>query len=400
MTTRRTVLKTAVGGLALSTVRLPGVHAGLPSGAIESAALDALPGKRALIKRSFRPPNYETPVEDLGAAITPNDRFFVRWHLANIPTVNARSWRLRVGGEAAASPLELTLTQLRREFHPAELVAVCQCAGHQRGLAEPHVPGVQWGAGAVGNARWRGVRLRDLLARAGLMRQAIEIAFDGADAPVIAQTPDFMKSLPVDKALDENTLVAYEMNGSPLPAWNGFPVRLIVPGWAATYWVKQLTSVRALARPLSNFWMSTGYRVPTAIYPSTGEFRSQDSATSTPVTQIDVNSLVTSLRTGERLESGRPASLRGIAWDSGQGIARVELSLDGGRQWQSARLGSDLGRFSFRTWTFDFTPRDRGPAVILCRATSGRGIVQPETWRANPSGYHNNVIQRLEVHVA
>jgi len=212
-------------------------RAALPAGALESETLDALPGKERLLKRSFRPPNYETPLSDLNDAITPNNRFFVRWHLANIPTVAADSWRLTIGGNAASGPLELTLNQLKTEFEPIELVAVCQCAGNRRGLVEPHVPGVEWANGAVGNARWKGARLKDILARAGVKKEAVEIAFDGGDRPVLEATPDFVKSIPAWKALDDNTLVAYEMNGEPLPHWNGFPARIIVPGWVATYWV-------------------------------------------------------------------------------------------------------------------------------------------------------------------
>lgn len=257
------MLQAAASGLLMagsSVTRL--ARAGLPAAALESAALDTLPGKAPLLKHSFRPPNYETPVEYLSGAITANDRFFVRWHLANIPRVDAATWRLTVGGDAVQRPLELTLEQLRQEFDPVEVVAVCQCAGNRRGLSDPHVPGVQWGDGAVGNARWKGARLKAILTRAGLKPEAIEVAFNGADSPVLEATPDFVKSLPVWRAVDDNTLIAYEMNGSPLPHWNGFPARVIVPGWAATYWVKQLVSINALAQPLKGFWMNTAYRVP------------------------------------------------------------------------------------------------------------------------------------------
>jgi DMSO/TMAO reductase YedYZ molybdopterin-dependent catalytic subunit len=402
ITTRRSLLQTAASGLIVAGsggfAQL--VRAGLPSGTIESQLLDALPGKVPLLKHSFRPPNYETPVEYLQDAITPNDRFFVRWHLADIPTVDAASWRVKIGGDAAERPFDLTLEQLMREFDPVEVVAVCQCAGNRRGLSDPHVPGVQWGEGAVGNARWKGARLKDVLTRAGLKPEAVEVAFDGADGPVLEATPDFVKSLPVWKAVEDNTLVAYEMNGAPLPHWNGFPARLIVPGWAATYWVKQLISISALTQPLKSFWMNTAYRIPKGKFPSVDRFISQESETTTPVTEIDVFSLMTNISDGQRFTIGTPIELRGIAWDPGYGIRRVEVSLDEGRIWQTAQLGADLGRFSFRPWQFAFTPRSKGDMSVFSRAINAQGIVQTEAWIANPAGYHNNIVQKIAIHIA
>ncbi|WP_454743751.1 molybdopterin-dependent oxidoreductase [Cupriavidus necator] len=201
----------------------------LPEGARDSAVLEALPGKLPLIKRTYRPPNYETPLSYFREAVTPNNAFFVRYHLASIPEIKAADWRLRIGGEAAASPFELTLDQLKMEFEAVELVSVCQCSGNRRGMFQPHVSGVEWGPGAMGNAKWRGVRLRDVLARAGIRKESVEIAFDGADVPVVAQTPDFIKSIPAWKAMEESTLIAFEMNGTPLPHWNGYPARIVVP---------------------------------------------------------------------------------------------------------------------------------------------------------------------------
>lgn len=324
----------------------------------------------------------------------------MRWHHAGIPAVDAGTWRLAVSGEAAAGTLVLDLQQLRHEFRSVELTAVCQCAGNQRGLAEPHVPGVQWGSGAVGNARWRGVRLSDILARVQPNKdRAVEIAFEGADTPVLPQSPKFMKSLPLWKALDQNTLVAYEMNGASLPHWNGFPVRLVVPGWAATYWVKQLTTIHVLSRPLSSFWMSTAYRVPKGKYPLRDRFVSQESAASTPVMEIDLNSTITNIKPNQQFHAGQPIEIRGVAWDSGAGIKQVQLSTDQGRSWLSARLEQDLGRYSFRSWRLSITPRVPGRLTLMARATNVRGEVQPDIWVANPAGYHNNIVQALDITV-
>lgn len=401
---RRTFLKGLVGGVVVTWPGLlvpRSLRAGeLPIGAVESAVRAALSGKKPLIKRTYRPPNFETPVRAFSGVITPNDQFFVRWHLAHIPQVAAETWRLEVGGDSVEHPFELTLDQLKRDFEPVELFAVCQCAGNRRGFSEPHVPGVQWGAGAMGNARWKGARLKDVLARAGLKSDALEIVFDGADYGAIDETPDFVKSLPLWKALDENTLVAYEMNGEALPHWNGFPVRLVVPGWSGTYWVKQLTSISAMPKPETGFWMSRAYRIPKDKFPHIERFLSQEGEDNTPITDMVVNSLMTNIEEGQRLHAGKPVTVKGLAWDGGHGIRTVEVSVNGGRTWRDAQLEQDYGRFSFRAWHHTFTPRRGGKHVLMARATSRQGNTQVYELIFNPAGYHNNVVQRINVVVA
>jgi len=401
MTTRRSVLQTAVGGLALAGGGLIGrlARAGLPSGTIESGTLETLPGKRPLLKRSYRPPNYETPVAYFDDVITPNDRFFVRWHLMQIPQIDVTEWRLTVGGDAAGREFALTLEDLKRDFEPFEVVAVCQCSGNRRGLSDPHVPGVEWGYGAMGNARWRGARLKDILARAGLKKDAIEVAFDGADRPPLDATPDFMKSIPAWKALDDNTLVAYEMNGAPLPHWNGFPARVVVPGWTATYWMKQVISIRALTQPLQSFWMNAAYRIPKGKFPLIDRFVSQESETTTPITEMVVNSLITNVSDGQRFGAARPVVIKGLAWDGGYGIRRVEVSVDDGRTWEGAELGADLGRFSFRPWQFAFKPRAKGHLSVMARASNTQGSSQTYELIFNGPGYHNNVVQKVGIEI-
>src|SRR5439155_9961210 len=169
-------------------------------------------GKLPLIRRSWRPPNYETPMSYFAEDFTPNKAFFVRYHVASIPEVAADKWTLKVGGDAASTPFELNLAQLKRDYPVVEVAAVNQCSGNRRGLFNPHVAGVQWGVGAMGNARWKGVRLKDVLAKAGVAKDAVEIVFDGADEPVADKTPDFIKSLPIWKAMDDTVLIALEMN--------------------------------------------------------------------------------------------------------------------------------------------------------------------------------------------
>jgi sulfite dehydrogenase (cytochrome) subunit A len=372
----------------------------LPEGAAAEGTLERLPGKVPLIKRSYRPPNFETPIEFLREPITRNDAFFVRYHLSNIPKVDAKAWRLAVGGDAAGKRVEYDLATLRKEFAAVELVAVCQCSGNRRGMFAPHVQGVEWGVGAMGNARWKGIRLRDVLDKAGVGKDAIEVAFNGADGPAMATTADFIKSIPIDRALDENTLIAFEMNGQPLPHWNGFPARLIVPGWTGTYWVKHLTDVDVRKQPQGGFWMNPAYRIPAGKFPGVARFPTQETPANQPITDIVVNSLVTSIHDGQRVHPGQVVDVAGIAWDGGHGIRDVEVSTDGGRSWVLAQLGHDLGRFSFRGFRHTFKPHEAGTAVVMVRAFNNHGDTQVSELIFNPAGYHHNVIPHIKLEVA
>src|ERR1700719_1493638 len=297
----------------------------LPEGTRTEAILDALPGKKPLIKLSYRPPNYETPIEYFRTPMTPSDAFYVRYHLSNIPVLDAALWRLTVGGDGVNGEIELTLGDLK-QMPPTEVVAVNQCSGNRRGLFQPHVPGIEWGYGGMGCARWKGARLKDVLDMVGLKQEAIEIVFDGADGPVLAKTPDFIKSIPVWKAMEDSTLIAYEMNGQPLPHFNGFPARIIVPGWTGTYWVKHVTSIKAVTKPETGFWMNPAYRIPVGKFPLVARFTSQETAVNIPITEIVVNSLITSHVEGVSVKAGFPITIGGIAWDAGYGISTVDLS--------------------------------------------------------------------------
>ncbi len=343
-----------VAAHAASVALSPGVPAGLAG----AAALETLPGKKPLIKLSYRPPNYESPLDYFDTPITPNDRFYVRYHLSDIPTIDANTYKIAVGGDGANGQAEITFDELKK-FPAYEVVAVNQCSGNRRGLSKPHVPGVQWGYGAMGCARWKGARLKDLLDRVGLKKEAIEIVFDGADGPAFDKTPDFVKSLPLWKAIDESTLVAYEMNGEPLPHFNGYPARLIVPGWTGTYWMKHLVAVNALTRPQGGFWMNPAYRIPVGEFPIVARFISQESGTTTPITEMVVNSLITSHVDDAPVAVGEVV-VRGLAWDGGYGIRTVEASTDGGQSWALATLGDDLGRYAFRPWS------------LCCRRSPGK----------------------------
>jgi DMSO/TMAO reductase YedYZ molybdopterin-dependent catalytic subunit len=409
MKSRREFLKVSAGGLLLAGgtrwVEFANAAgdfgpASLPAGTLESAQLGSLPGKLPLIKKSFRPPNFETPVSYFNDAFTPNNAFFVRYHLSGIPEVDAAQWKLAIGGESLEKPLELTYENLTRDFEVIEVAAVCMCSGNRRGLSQPHVPGVQWGHGAIGNAKWRGVRLRDLLNKAGLKKDAVEIVLGGADSPVLDKTPDFVKSLPVWKAMDENTLVAFAMNGEKLPHWNGYPARIVVPGWTATYWMKHVTSISAIAQPFKGFWMNPAYRIPKGKFPIIDRFISQETEANTPITEMVVNSLITSPDNGKKVRPGEAVTIAGVAWDGGYGIATVEVSEDEGKSWQGVQMGADLGRYSWRQWSHRFTPARPGRHAVLTRATNRAGATQTFDLIFNPAGYHNNVVQRIEIEAA
>ena len=408
MLTRRGLITSGAGlALAGSGLRLApsdaaagplDLPAALPEGARGNAVLDTLPGKKPLIKLSYRPPNYETPLEYFRTAITPNDAFFVRYHLSNIPEVDVRTWKIAVGGEGANGEAEFTLDDLK-QLPAAELAAVNLCSGNRRGLFQPHVPGVEWGYGAMGCARWKGARLKDLLDKVGLKKEAIEILFDGADSGVSDKTPDFVKSIPTWKAVEDTTLVAYEMNGAPLPHLNGFPARLIVPGWTGTYWMKHLTTIKALTKPEASFWMNPAYRIPLGRFPLVARFTSQETAVNTPITEIVVNSLITDPLDGANVRMG-PIAIGGIAWDGGYGISSVEVSSDGGKTWMAATLGEDLGRFAFRTFTYDLLAKAAGKQTVMARATNKIGQTQTSELIHNPAGYHHNVVHSVTFNVA
>jgi hypothetical protein len=204
------------------------------------------------------------------------------------------------------------------------------------------------------------------------------------------------------KALDENTILAFEMNGEPLPVMNGFPVRLIVPGWTATYWVKMITEINVVTKPVDNFWMRKAYRIPLSKFPEMDRFTSQEYAgeNNTPITEIVVNSLISNIKDGQRFKLGETIEVKGVAWDSGRGINLVEISTDGGSTWHSADLGKDHGNFSLRQWTFRFQPKGRGKYPVMAKASNRAGSTQTIELIWNPAGYHNNVLHKIDVVVA
>lgn len=352
------------------------------------------PGKIPMLVVNDRPPCLETPWEYFRRDITPNDAFYVRWHLQALPTVvDPTSWRLRIDG-AVESPLELSLDDLRR-LGGDEVIAVNQCSGNSRGLLSPRVPGAQWKNGAMGNARWGGVALGKLLRQAGVRPDAVQVTFDGLDVGPLASVPDFVKALPIEEALRPEVTVAIDMNNEPLPTLNGFPARLVVPGWYATYWVKALHRITVLPAAYDGYWMTKAYKLPNV--PNGLEDPGHLATDLVPIRTLNIRSFFTTPDQGAEIPQGQPCEFDGIAFDGGHGIRAVEVSADGGATWAAASLGDDLGRFSFRRWRWSWTPPVTGRHELRVRATSRSGEVQPEAPGWNRGGYMRNVVESLTV---
>src|SRR6266404_831618 len=347
--------------------------------------LGKYPQKRPMIVMTSRPPQLETPFSVFNeGVITPNDAFFVRYHLTDVPlNVDPNKFTLEIKGKVD-HPLKLSLKEIRK-LPAVELVAVNQCSGNSRGFFDPRVAGGQLGNGAMGNARW-----------AGVQQGAKQATFSGMDGPVSDKTPDFVKALDIDHARDGEVMLAYGMNGDDLPVLNGFPLRLVVPGYYGTYWVKHLNEITVIDNVFDGFWMKSAYRIPDTpcgcVEPGTAP------KATIPINRYNVRSFITSVADGAKLKPGA-TTLKGIAFDGGKGIKEVAVSLDGGKTWTPAKLGKDLGKYSFRQWKLP-VKLAAGSHELKVRATSNAGDVQPMTALWNPAGYLRNVIETVRVTVA
>ena len=354
------------------------------------------PEKAEMILLTDRPPQLETPIHYFRQDYTPNRAFFVRWHLEGIPTsVDLRTFRLNVSGNVQ-KPLQLSMDDLRSQFEPVSLVAVNQCSGNSRSFFEPRVPGGQWKHGACGNAKWTGVPLKAILDRAQLKTGTVDVSFNGLDVPPLLSIADFVKALSIDHARDGEVMVAYAMNDQSLPMVNGFPLRLIVPGWYGTYWVKALSDITVLAQPFSNFWTDKAYRIPNT--PNGTESPQNLDKDTVPINKFNVRSIFVRPDDDDILHTGIPTEIEGVAFDSGSGIRRVEVSTDGGGSWADARLDPEIGKYSWRRWRTSWTPASRGQYRLMARATSAAGETQ-STAQWNRSGFMWNVIQQVDVKV-
>ena len=351
-----------------------------------------------MILQRTRPPLLETPFEVFDRGVfTPNDSFFVRWHWAVIPTeVDVNTFRVSVHGHVERE-LSMTLKDIVDGLPRVELAAVNQCSGNSRGYTEPPVAGAQWSNGAMGNAKWMGVRLKDVLDRAGVKRGAQWVRFAGLDEPVVEGAPKLMKSLEVDHARDGEVMIAYAMNGEQLPLLNGFPLRLIVPGWYSTYWVKMLNSIEVLDGPDDNYWMKSAYLIPDT--PGATMKPGQTDVKMVPINKMVPRSFVTNLKDGATLKAGAKALVRGIAFGGSTGVKSVEISIDGGTRWLPTTLGPDEGKYSFRQWQTEIVPAV-GALSIKVRCVNSDGLAQPVTQNWNPGAFMHNAIETVRVTAA
>lgn len=387
----------AVTRRALFERVLHGIGAGVVAGGVDRALADSqVAASGPLTVRVSRPFDAETPVREFTSWLTPNERFFVRSHFGPPPAeaVQSEAWRLTVKG-LVKEGLSLTLKELQ-QFEPVTLTSVLQCSGNGRAHHRPKVPGVQWERGAVGNAQWTGVRLRDVLQQAGVKPQGVHVQFQGADRPALATVPLFTRSIPLAKALHPDTLLAYEMNGRPLPLLHGAPLRVITPGWMAESCMKWLTEITIRSDETPGYYMQQAYRIPeTAVRLSSG----LPGSAMVPVEQMPVKSLIAAPAEGDTVRIG-PVTVQGVAWAGEAPVVKVEVSCDDGKTWEQARLLGEGQPYAWRPWQFVWNARTPGPTAILCRATDAQGQEQPAASPWNPGGFVWNGWDRLSVTVA
>lgn len=386
MISRRDFLKSTSAALAGAGVMHP-----LLSWATDDSVV--VPGKDGMIARSLRFADLEMPPEYANSFLTPVPHFFVRNHMHEPSTLEAADWSLTIGGEVE-KPLTLSLADLAK-LEPHTVTNTLECAGNGRAFQNPRVPGVQWQRGAMGTARFTGPRLRDVLQRAGVKPAGKHVMFHGLDE-VPGKVPPFIRSIPLEKATDADTLIALQMNGAALTKHHGFPARALVPGWVGAASCKWLSEIKVLDKEFDGNFMNPGYRMPNQPIKPGEAVKPEDTH---PVTALGVKSIIGSPTDGASLKS-RFIHIQGAAWAGEGDIARVEISTDGGATWQAAQLGKDQAHYAWRLWSHDWKAPKSGDYAIRSRATDSQGRTQPETAVWNPSGYLYNAIDQVKIHVA
>jgi DMSO/TMAO reductase YedYZ molybdopterin-dependent catalytic subunit len=324
-----------------------------------------------LIVRAHQPRNLEYPVSELRNAIVPNEHFFVRSHF-DVPDVDVRAWRLKVEG-AVDKPLELSYDEIAA-LPSRSLTATLECAGNGRVHLTPPVPGLQWGQGAVGNAEWGGVTLAAILEKAGLKNSAVEVILEGIDKGQVNVDPKspgpihFARSVPIDKAKKDEVLLAYKMNGETLPASHGYPLRAVVGGWYGMASVKWLQRIIVTDKPFNGFWQSLDYSY----------FERRDGLpTLKSITVMQPKAILARPGLHEVIAAGKPFPMFGAAWAGERAVAKVDVSLDGGKTWSAAKLLGEPKPLQWVFWQYDWQKPAQGPASIVARATDDTGATQP-----------------------
>ena len=398
---RRDFFKKAIvvaGSAAVGTGTLEAGETGHPVDDRKVSEI-AFPEKRPLITYSDRPPLLETPREVFTSALTPNDLFFVRWHMPMIPTyINKNTFSISINGEVKKE-IKISLKELKTEFKRVELTAVLQCGGNNRTAFNPTAGGIQWGVGAMGCAKWKGVRLKDVLNKAGLNKDAAWIGFNGEEKAVYNKTENFIRELKLD-ALYDDIIIAYEMNGEDLPYLNGYPVRLIIPGFYSDSWIKMISNITVTKERQKLHFMDHAYRI--ADNECECETPENLVTKTKPIEEMNVNSIIGYPLTGTKVMKTAGLIVRGVAFDGGHGIDKVQISIDNGETWEDAVLDNNSnGKYAYRAFTYTFKPKDSGRQTIMCRASNKRGEVQPfaKDIKWNRGGYKYNGIDEVTVEV-
>jgi sulfite oxidase len=391
---RREILKSSVGILGSAALQRPALGEWLLR-----SFTPLLPGETQAVDDrmmvySQKYLTLEMPMSLLNSWITPVSRFFVRNNLLMPPTVDPSTWTLSITGE-----VERPLTINFRDFMQlatSKVINTLECAGNSRVNFQPPIGGVRWGRGAVGNAAFEGPGLADLLRHAHLEPTARHVAFRGFDV-VPSGASEFIRSIPIEKAMERSTLLATKMNGSSLTPSHGFPVRALVPGWIGSASIKWLQEIRVLSHEFHGFYMDPGYRIPVAS-PSEAE---SGPVKTVSLTSLRVKSIIAEPADGAVLELSphQPLTIRGASWAGESAIARVEVSTDGGRNWHTATLGPHIAKYAWRLWHYDWQPTRPGLHVILSRATDSAGRTQPMEPRWNPGGYLWNGVDKIHVQI-
>ena len=388
MQSRRNFLK-RISAAALAARATPS----LLSWALPQQQAVDFPAEDGMVLRSYRFVDLESPVEYFDTWLTPVPHFFVRNHMHEPSELDPADWHLSIGGEVE-KPLTLRLSELSKlETH--SVVNTLECAGNGRGLFRPQVPGVQWGKGAVGTARFSGPRLRDVLHRAAVKSTGKHVMFRGLDE-VPGRVPPFIRSIPIEKALDADTLIATHMNGSQLTRHHGFPARALVPGWIGAASCKWITEIKVLDKEFVGNFMSPAYRMPNGPVKPGDAVKPEDTH---PVTVLSVKSVISGPTNGARLRAGKIA-VHGAAWAGEADVAKVEISTDGGTTWNPALLSHEQDHYAWRLWAYDWNPGKSGDYTLMSRATDSQGRTQPSTPVWNPSGYLYNAIDQVSFHVS
>ncbi|CAA6818238.1 MAG: Twin-arginine translocation pathway signal [uncultured Sulfurovum sp.] len=393
---KKAALTAGAVGLGITTSEAGETHQPIDN---RKVSKHTFPEKRPLITYSDRPPLLETPRDVFTSVLTPNDQFFVRWHMPDIPThIDPDTYTVKING-LVDQELNISLNDLKTKFEQVEVTAVLQCGGNSRSAFTPIAGGIQWGNGAMGCATWKGVRLSDILAKAGLKKDAEWIGFNGSEKVAYYETPNFIRELEISE-LDDHVILAYEMNGEDLPYLNGYPLRLVIPGNYSDSWVKMLSNITVTNKYRSLFFMDVAYRVPD------NDCECEDPEKrvkkTKPITKMNVKSIIGYPTTGTELNNKSHVVVRGLAWDDGHGIQDVMISTDNGKTWDKALLDDGkLGRYAYRAFRFAYKPNTYGEVTIMSKAINKLGDEQPlaKDIKWNHGGYKFNGVDEVKVKI-